>query len=85
MQIRRATFQDRLDRDETFSLLHKLMRVYHDGIVLTNGKEIVFKNRLLSELLLWPFKLLAPPSLEKKVTKGEKSLTNVRKGFEDLE
>lgn len=27
------------------------MRVYHDGLLITNEKEIVFKNKLLSKLL----------------------------------
>jgi hypothetical protein len=27
------------------------MRIYHDGILITNEKEIIFKNKLLSKLL----------------------------------
>lgn len=75
MQKRRAAFLDKLDLDETFSLVHKLMRVYHDGIVLTNGKEIVFKNKLLSELLLWPFKTFST-ALKGKLIKRKKSSVN---------
>jgi hypothetical protein len=52
MEIRRSIFLHKLESKEVFSLLHKLMRVYHDGILLTNEKEIIFKNKIFSKLML---------------------------------
>jgi hypothetical protein len=50
-KVKREQFLQKLEMKEVFSLFHKIMRVYHDGMLLTNDKEVVFKNRLLAKLL----------------------------------
>jgi hypothetical protein len=52
LQIRREIFLQKCDTEEILELFHKLMRVYHDGIIVTHNKEIVFKNKQFSDLLL---------------------------------
>lgn len=91
LKLRRDTFLLKLDTKEVFSLVHKIMRFFHDGILITSEKEIIFKNRFFTQLLLskmkgsgaGPIKSEGNPARGSHSPSSEDNESQRKKGLED--
>jgi hypothetical protein len=50
-QRERRIFLRKNQNKEMISFYHKLFRVFHDGIILTHGERIIYKNSQLVKIL----------------------------------
>jgi hypothetical protein len=51
MQRSRQMFLEKSKNKEMISFFHKLIRAFHDGIILTHGHNIVYKNKVVDNIM----------------------------------